>query len=332
MTDGTLKTRAWSQLLEDLLRHKDESTEAIAKDVLRSFIKGDNEIARALVAAGGLMQHAESFDVDSLIWATIKSDSKFGISLVESYCVRTRPPHNLTEPETANFYLWLVNAFPPAEDPIPPMGHAFAVTPRMEITRWRDSVINDLKQRGTPESLIALERIAETSAELKEKLHWSLIEARQNVRRHTWKPPTPLELLVFFKQKRESKPSAKRLSFNWVRRLAGWGQVGVALALAQISEYAVAMAFLLAAFVAFSFHILEWTGFGNRKWLVRLVKALWFAGVIVMLSYLGTVFYKMERKNGWSNLRPNTQQSVPAQQAELPSASPSVASPSPSVE
>lgn len=80
------------------------------------------------------------------------------------------------------------------------MGHAFAVSPRMEITTLRNSFLDDLKQRGTPEALIALEKIAAESPELEDRLHWILIEARENVRRHTWRPPTPATLLNSLKQ------------------------------------------------------------------------------------------------------------------------------------
>ena len=71
----------------------------------------------------------------------------------------------------------------------------------MEDTTFRDSILSDLKQCGTPDSLAALEIIADASPELEKRLHWTLIEAKETVQRHTWHPLSPIEFLSLLKRK-----------------------------------------------------------------------------------------------------------------------------------
>lgn len=201
LNDAALKINSWGRIVEELIEHGDAPTQEIAQKVLTAFIADEAEKERALLAAASLMRQGKGADWWSFVWEAIKRDAEFGRSLVEAVCFRTRPSNKLNESETADFYLWLVENFPPSEDPELPTGFAYAVSTRMEITTFRDSLISDLKQLGTPESLAALERIAATSPELEKRLHWTLIEARENVRRHSWQPPTPAELLDFLKRK-----------------------------------------------------------------------------------------------------------------------------------
>ena len=201
LNDDTLKISSWGRILEELLKHGDTLTQEIAQSVLTSFVAGETEKERALIAGASLMRHAEGSDWWSFIWKAIEKDAEFGRALVESVCFQTRPSNKLDESETAEFYLWLVKAFPPEEDPPLPTGFSFGVSTRMEITTFRDSILSDLKQRGTPDSLAALQIIADASPELEKQLHWTLIEAKENVRRHTWQPLTPIEFLGLLKQK-----------------------------------------------------------------------------------------------------------------------------------
>ena len=203
LNDKTLKINSWGRILEELLEHGDAPTQEIAQHILTAFIAGEAEMERALFAAASLMRHARSADWWNFVWRAVEKDADFGRAFVESVSGQTRPANKLTESEAAELYLWLIKAFPPAEDPPLPTGGgmAFFVSPRMQITDWRESIVGDLKQRGTPESLVALERIAAASPEIAKRLHWILIEARENVWRHTWQPPTPAELLALLKQK-----------------------------------------------------------------------------------------------------------------------------------
>ena len=306
--DETLKTKCWGRLLEELLQHKDLPTETKAAAELKRFVDGEADGERALIAAASLISHAET-DWWRIIWTAINKDTEFGRALVQSVCHQTRPANKLSEKDSADFYLWLVNAFPLAEDPETPTGQVFSVTNRMEITNWRDSFLHDLKQRGTPESLEALERIAAASPELGKRLHWILIEARQNVRRHTWKPLTPSAFLSLLKEASpQMSPSFWQRLREWLMKHPGWAFVGAATIMAGLGEYAIGIALLPAALVAFAVHIYEWPGLIQRKWVTRIVRIIWLLGVVVLLGFFGTVFYRMKGSKSWSNLLPNVQQ------------------------
>jgi hypothetical protein len=314
LTDETIRTNCWGRILEELLEHKDAAAEPIAGTVLGQFVDGQADKDRALLAAASLMRHAEISVWWPIIWGAIKQDADFGRALVQSVCDQTRPASKFTEKNAADLYLWLIEAFPLEEDPALPMGHAFAVTSRMEITTWRDSFLNDLKSRGTPESLAALEEIASSSPALEKKLHWIMIEARQNVRRHTWQPLTPANLLAFLKvppASKETLPSFWKRVREWWSRNGGWVFVGAATIMAGLGEYGVGIVLLLPAFVAFASQIYKWRGFGERRWVVRIVKAIWVLAVVVTLVFFGTVFRKMKQTKPWSNLLPTAQQNVP---------------------
>jgi hypothetical protein len=77
--------------------------------------------------------------------------------------------------------------------------------------------LSDLKQRGTPESLAALEKISAESSEHEKKLHWILIEAKENVRRHTWKPMTPAAFLDLLKQQTPQASSSETATMRAMR-------------------------------------------------------------------------------------------------------------------
>ena len=201
LNDDKLKINSWGRILEELFQHGDAITQEIAQNVLILFLESKTEKERALLAASSLMRHGKGEEWWSLVWKAIEKDTDFGRALVSYVCEQTHPSNKLKENEAAELYLWLIKEFPPNEDPpLPTGGVAFFVSNRMQITDWRNSILSDLKQRGTPESLTALEQIAGMSSELEKQLHWILIEARENVRRHTWEPLTPVALLNLLKQ------------------------------------------------------------------------------------------------------------------------------------
>ena len=179
LDDSKLSTQSWGRILEELLERGDAGGQKIAENTISSFYAENTNKERTLLAAASLIRHAAETDWWSVVWKAIQKDTDFGRSLVESVAAGNHPAGKLKETEIVDFYLWLVNVFPPSEDPQPPAGQAYAVTTRMEITRFRNSFLSNLKQRGTPASLEALEKIAATSPELAKQLHWALIEARE---------------------------------------------------------------------------------------------------------------------------------------------------------
>lgn len=105
-------------------------------------------------------------------------------------------------------------------------------------------------------------------------------------------------------------------AYSWLKRYAGWAFVGAAIGMAGLGEYAVGMALLIVAFFAFAIQIFEWTGHFKRKWMLGLVKAVWFLSVAGMLVFFVAVFHKMKQSKPWSNLLP---EAVAPDSGQLPS-------------
>jgi len=195
--DPLLKPKCVGQLLEELL--KQGLTEA--KDFAKSLISlplslDENEREKALIAARVLVENSEPSSW-SFIWKIIQQDSCFGREVFE--LIAYRYSHgirlNLTESQLADLYIWLVHQYPYDEDP----DHsnevmAYSVTARDGIARLRDSVLSQLKERGTSEACAEIKCLIQELPYIT-WLGKTLIDAQANMRRKTWQPPTPEEFL-----------------------------------------------------------------------------------------------------------------------------------------
>jgi hypothetical protein len=99
----------------------------------------------------------------------------------------------LNEQQLADLYVWLAREFPHSEDP----RHVGVYSPswRDEIMWWRDSLLKQLKERGTVEACVAVERIVEALPHLP-FLKYDLRDARAQTRLSTWIPLKPSEVIT----------------------------------------------------------------------------------------------------------------------------------------
>ncbi|MCY7285874.1 MAG: hypothetical protein LH679_21090, partial [Cyanobacteria bacterium CAN_BIN43] len=133
----------------------------------------------------------------SLIWSLIQQDYSFGREILESAAHHwsQEVQLNLTETQLADLYVWLVRQYPHDEDPdYSNEVLAHFVTAREEMAHFRDSVLSQLKVRGTLQTCAEIQRIVQELPELK-WLKNVLIESQSNMRRRTWNPPNPNDLL-----------------------------------------------------------------------------------------------------------------------------------------
>jgi len=94
----------------------------------------------------------------------------------------------LNESQLGDLYLWLLNEYPRSEDPdFSNETMAHFVGPREEMTQWRDSIIDRLKDRGTAEAVEVLQEILTLRPEL-DWLKFSILTARDRVREKSWEP------------------------------------------------------------------------------------------------------------------------------------------------
>ncbi|MBW4465787.1 MAG: hypothetical protein KME07_10170 [Pegethrix bostrychoides GSE-TBD4-15B] len=195
--DYALKPKCVGQLLEELLNQG--LTEA--KDFAKSLISfplpsAEDEREKVLIASRVLVENSDPSSW-SFIWSLIQQDSSFGREVLE--LAAQRYSHgiqlNLTEAQLADLYVWLVHQYPYEED----LDHsnevmAYSVTARDGISRLRDSILSQLKERGTPLACAEIQRLIQKLPDIT-WLGKALIDAQANLRRKSWQPLTPEEFL-----------------------------------------------------------------------------------------------------------------------------------------
>ncbi|WP_199313906.1 hypothetical protein [Leptolyngbya sp. FACHB-671] len=194
--DPSLKPKCTGQLLEELLKQGLAEAGNFARSLITLPLPLDeNKREKALIAARVLIENSESSSW-SFIWALIQQDLLFGREVLE--LVAYRYSHgiqlNLAEAQLADLYIWLVHEYPYDEDP----DHsnevmAYSVTARDGIARLRDSVLSQLKERGTLQACVEIKRLIQELPDIT-WLRKTLIDTKANMRRETWQSPKPIQI------------------------------------------------------------------------------------------------------------------------------------------
>jgi len=103
-----------------------------------------------------------------------------------------------------DFYVWLFRQYPQTEDS-KPEGIIHAVSARESIADFSDSVLRQLKDRGTLAACEAIQKIAQALPQLN-WLKWTLLKAQHITRQRTWVPPKPSDILAIAKNQQGSSP------------------------------------------------------------------------------------------------------------------------------
>jgi hypothetical protein len=195
--DLSLKPKCVGQLLEELL--KQGLTEA--RDFAKSLISFplplvENEREKALIASRVLVENSDPSSW-SFLWSLIQQDSSFGREVLE--LAADRYLHgiqlHLTETQLADLYLWLVHQYPYDEDPdYSDEVLAHSVTVRERMAHIKHSVLSQLKERGTLQACAEIQRIRQVFPDMT-WLSKTLLDALSNMRRRTWQPPQPEQIL-----------------------------------------------------------------------------------------------------------------------------------------
>ena len=138
---------------------------------------------------------------DSQTWDIIMSEikstpdfgSEFFLSFVDTYVVNMIPLlDRLSEMQSSELFLWLIEAFPREEDPV--FEGAHTVGARESVGNFRDQILRNLTGKGTRESIQALDKIKSVRKDL--NIDFYLVEAKTNFRMNNWEPLSPKELLL----------------------------------------------------------------------------------------------------------------------------------------
>lgn len=195
-----LKISCFGQILSELLDKDFTGAKRYAQYLLLKLSNTPSALEKRLAAARALVTHASDAGWE-WVWPAIERDTIFGRQLMEicaGVMVASKNPlaDRLGDVDLAKFYAWLVREYAYATDPKHDGVHS--VGPDELVRRLRDSILNQLKSRGTREAIAEINKLVGSFPELG-WLKQSLLEAQEMFRRKNWIPFQPLELLKIAK-------------------------------------------------------------------------------------------------------------------------------------
>ena len=189
-------------ILKKLLKHRVAGATEFAHSLITAPPESAESREKAVVTARTLLRHTVDAEWN-VVWPILQHDPVFGREVISGVATMfadhgvDRPiADKLTSDQLADLYLWMAHQYPHVEDP--DIEGVHSVGEREGIARWRESLLDRLVGKGTPDSCAAVERI---SAELPTLtyLKYKLQDARELLRRFTWSPPSPAEILKLTK-------------------------------------------------------------------------------------------------------------------------------------
>jgi hypothetical protein len=205
--DETLSAKNLGDLLEDLLANQVSQARVFAESLISLPPPTAGEArAKAIIAAKILVLYTEDAGW-SVVWSAIQQDPEFGREVLEavSYAVKYEGniEQRLKEDCIADLYIFLSQQYPDSDveqredsenKELTGVG-AYVVGSEDSIRTWRDDIPKRLQERGTREACAALRKIIHALPKLKDELQCRLLEAEVLVRRQTWQPPQPEQIL-----------------------------------------------------------------------------------------------------------------------------------------
>jgi hypothetical protein len=133
-----------------------------------------------------------------LIWKLVLNDSQFGadlfLKLTHEYRHDNAFLSALTETQLGDLYTWLEETFPVRQDPHSANGGPFFAGPRDSAAHLRDGSLGCLVNMGTE---AAVETLRNVLLKLPDRdwLAYRLLDAEQVMRRNTWSPLSPGDII-----------------------------------------------------------------------------------------------------------------------------------------
>ncbi|MBD2666924.1 hypothetical protein B6N60_04923 [Richelia sinica FACHB-800] len=189
----SLKPNTIEKLLRELLKYGYQPAKEFVKSLISNPLPIEQEEYQKIVLATGILIENADSDDWLLIWSMIQQDTKFGRNVFEAIANRHSFGINLniTEVQLADLYIWMIQQYPPNEDPVCEGVHQ--ITNREQISDFRNSILTQLKERGTSRSCLEIQRISKELPELT-WMNRVLVEAQIIRRRKEWNPPKPSEI------------------------------------------------------------------------------------------------------------------------------------------
>ncbi len=209
-----------SQILTQLFELNDEHVEKIACNLIKNSIPKREKSQELMIIGATLLIQFGKMGCWEKIWNIFNKNVEFGKRIIESGVFRfgRQGVGDLPEDQIADLYIWLSRHYLHNEDPnFSGESMAHAVGPREETGSWRNSLLEYLKHKGTPESILAIEKIMKKLPHL-DWLKFTLLDARENTRLKTWQPFAPENLFKIFMNNEnkveESETTKKEISID----------------------------------------------------------------------------------------------------------------------
>ncbi len=148
----------WHEIAEILARHRYEPALQLLSESLSP--EGRSANSRRAFSAGSLIFEYGPPETWPSLWEVMRADPTFGKQLMLSVARRSRMTKSalaLGIEERAELLIWLLENFPASEDPH--FDDAHWVGPREQLADWRNSLLNTIRDDGTPQALDALRKI-----------------------------------------------------------------------------------------------------------------------------------------------------------------------------
>lgn len=191
--DQSLKPNSIERLLREFLKDGYQPAKEFARSLISDPLPREPEKYQKIVLSTQVLVENTDYDDWLLIWSMIEKNTEFGRNVFEAVANRHSFGINLniTEAQLADLYIWMIQQYPPNEDPVYEGVHF--VGTREQVSDFRNSILTQLKERGTSESCAEILRIAKQLPELT-WINRVLVEAKIIRRRKEWNPPKPSEI------------------------------------------------------------------------------------------------------------------------------------------
>ena len=196
LNDKRLAPDALGSLIGELLQHGEAAAGKYAASLIPEKVPArDPARAKVIVAARELLIHSADA-AWPLVWPLMNRRGKIGREILMAVAVSREGragalDRQLNEDRLAQLFLLMAHQFPYDADP---RAEGRWVTRVDEARDLRDSLLGALRDRGTRESVDAIQRISEQLPQL-DWMDDTVQRARHNMLIETWAPPLPSDIL-----------------------------------------------------------------------------------------------------------------------------------------
>lgn len=187
---GTLKCGCFDVILALLLERGSTEAEEFATSMTRQVSDPDGQVCGAVA----LLKHSAGKSQD-IVWPLIQSSETVGKRIVERASDAWGNPkfaYNWSDEAIGKLFVWIAKRYPYSET-TQRTGGAYSIGSAETVPYLRDALLTLLRNRGTPESVAALQRAGkELSVDW---MKWHVADAKNVGFRRTWQPMAPSYVL-----------------------------------------------------------------------------------------------------------------------------------------